>query len=585
MRSVNGFDVVKKQPVNDDIYAKIEEVFKLPKILVEILSNRVASTDELDKFLKPKMKHNMPDPATLPDIKDGLLLIESALKNKLKVCVFGDYDVDGSCSVGLLVKYLRLIGIECSFYIPDRIKEGYGPNVDAISKICAEGVRLIIMVDCGTLALEPIKVAKKNGVNVIVLDHHKSDSILPDCVLINPHRIDYIDSASSDLRHLCAAGLVFLFIVYLHSNFGKDINDKVDLFDFLPLTALATVCDVMPLVGFNRAIVSTGLDIINKQIKEDPKKCRLHYLIPQDKIDDVVSAYHFGYIFGPMINAGGRIGRSDLGSRFLLSTNVAEIKELSQTLAMLNTERIEIEQNILNSIKAKNIDERVIRDGFIFEYDISWHEGVIGIIASRVKDAYHRPAIIGSWSGDIIKCSARSCLDIDIGDVILRALEKGLLIKGGGHKMAGGFSLYKDKVDEFVEFLQNDITSRSHKSYEKKRIQYDAELDGSLIDTDLCDSISKLEPFGMGNSRPVLLIRNLTVILTKIIKDRHISVLLKASNGLSYWAMIFNCMDQEIAMFVLSSQFKDIDILGTMEKSTYKNVTSVKIIIQDIVKK
>ena len=427
----------------------LKENYFLDEITARLLSIRNIDKKYVNLYLKPSIKNLVPNPNCLKDMEKTSLRILKAIDRKEKIGIFGDYDVDGASSTALLGNYFKLIKQDFEIYIPDRQSEGYGPSIKSFQKLINQKVSLIITVDCGTMSFEAIDFANSKNIDVIVLDHHQSEINLPKAFsIINPNRID----DSSNLNYLCAAGICFMTLISLNtllrkSNwFRKKKIKEPDLINFLDLVSLGTICDVVPLIGLNRAIVKQGLKIINLK-----KNLGLKTLIDICKIESKTSTYHLGYIIGPRINAGGRVGKCSHGAKLLLNNNPKESFQIANELEKFNSERKKLEKDLLNV--ALNTVNKNINDPVLVLYGHDWHEGVIGIIASRIKDKFNKPTIIISLNNKIGKASARSIVGFDIGEVILSALQNKILIKGGGHKMAGGFSIEANKIEMFKEFI------------------------------------------------------------------------------------------------------------------------------------
>jgi len=372
-----------------------------------------------------------------------------AISRKEKIGIFGDYDVDGASSTALLGNYFSHLNLDYEIYIPDRKKEGYGPSIKSFEELISKNVKIIFTVDCGTLSFEAINYAKKNNIDVIVLDHHQSEVKLPNAYsIVNPNRLD----DKSNLQYLCAAGVAFMFLVSLNRslrsiNWFKDNNfNEPNLINYLDLVSLGTVCDVVPLKGLNRAIVKQGLKIIKLK-----RNLGIKTLLDICKIESKPSIYHLGFMLGPRINAGGRVGKCSHGANLLLNKDPKNSFKLASELDQYNKERQMLEKDLLQKIlnQAKNY----LKDPVLILSGSNWHEGVIGIVASRLKDKFNKPVVIISLEGNIGKASARSIVGFDIGSVIIAATQEIYLLKGGGHKMAGGFSIKVENIERFKSFV------------------------------------------------------------------------------------------------------------------------------------
>ena len=509
--------------------------------------------------------------------KTAKRILQSINKGE-KIGIFGDYDVDGASSTALLGNFFKLIKQDFEIYIPDRQTEGYGPTIKSFQKLLDKKVSLIITVDCGTMSFEAIDFANRNNVDVIVLDHHQSEINLPKAFsIINPNRTD----DKSNLNYLCAAGVCFMTLISINSLlrelnwFVQNKIEEPNLLNFLDLVSLGTICDVVPLIGLNRAIVKQGLKIINLK-----KNLGLKTLIEICKIENKTSTYHLGYIIGPRINAGGRVGKCSHGAKLLLNNNPKESFQIALELEKFNSERKKLEKNLLNvalnSIK-KNIDDPVI----VLQGN-NWHEGIIGIIASRLKDKFNKPTIIISTKDKIGKASARSIIGFDIGSVILAALQNKLLIRGGGHKMAGGFSILEDKIDEFKEFIIKKYNKNIDQSLKKNCLYLDSSISVSAINLNFYEKIDKLSPFGSGNPEPKFLLEKMRVLKSSVVGEKHIKSILLTKEGSSVKTISFNSFDTDVGQFLLNNKTNTFDIAGKLSLNEWKGEKNVEFIIDDI---
>ena len=425
------------KPANQQSIESLCQKKNLDHLFSKILTSKGISESNYDNYIDPKIKNFLPNPFIFKDMEEAIRKIYFHIIRKNKITLYGDYDVDGASACAILSKYLKNLGVCHDIYIPDRVKDGYGPNIKAFEKIINNQSKLIIMLDCGTQSFDSIAYANQKEVDTIVIDHHKSIEIIPKAhAVINPNRFDE-DSAYG---YLCAAGLVFIFLVALNRHL---INEKYftknnliipDLLDFLDIVMLGTVCDVVPLIELNRAFVKQGLKIMSKR-----KNLGLKTLSDMSEISYMPTSKDIGFKIGPKINAGGRIGQSDLGVNLLLSSEPEKAYLISKQLHDLNLKRRDIENKVLLDAIDKADKEK--KNNIIVLHSNDWHEGIIGIIASRIVDLYNKPCIVISAQKDIAKGSARSVQGFDIGLAIIKAKQKNLIIKGGGHAMAGGFSI------------------------------------------------------------------------------------------------------------------------------------------------
>ena len=442
--SVSGKNWLFKEFDTSDI-TKFSENYSLTEIVAKLLSIRKKNIDNISLFLNPKIKNLLPNPLHCKDMKNAIERVYSGIIKRETVGIFGDYDVDGASSTALLTRYFLSINQKVQTYIPDRQKEGYGPNIGGFNILINQGAKIIFTVDCGTLAFEPIKIAQSSNVDVIVLDHHQSDIKLPKaCAIINPNRYD----DTSGLNYLCAAGVCFIFLVGLNKklrdlNWFKENNIiEPNILNFLDLVSLGTVCDVVPLIGLNRAIVKQGLKIIKQR-----SNLGLKTLYDLCEIESQPTTYDLGFKLGPRINAGGRVGKSSHGAELLISNDPQKTYKIAIDLDKSNKERQSIE--LILSEQVNSEVKKYLNHPVLVMSGNHWHEGIIGIVASRIKEKYNKPTILISLNEKKGKGSARSIAGFDIGSKIIKAVQSGILEKGGGHKMAGGFTLKEEKIPVF----------------------------------------------------------------------------------------------------------------------------------------
>ena len=575
--SISGKKWIYKK-FNTDYINFLKENYFLDEITAKLLSIRNIDKKYIKSFLEPSIKNLIPNPNTLKDMEKTTNRIYKAIKEKEKIGIFGDYDVDGASSTALLGKFFKMINQNFDIYIPDRKTEGYGPTIKSFRKLLEKNVKLIITVDCGTLSFDAIEFANTKDVDVIVLDHHQSEIKLPKAYsIINPNRID----DDSNLNYLCAAGVSFMTLVSINallrkSNWYLDNNiQEPNLLDYLDLVSLGTICDVVPLVGLNRAIVKQGLKIINKK-----KNIGLKTLIDLCKIESKASTYHLGYVIGPRINAGGRVGKCSHGANLLLNSNPKESFQLALELEKFNSERKKLEKDLLNLVLntiSKNINDPV----FVLQGN-NWHEGVIGIIASRIKDKFNKPTIIISLNDEIGKASARSIPGFDIGTIILSALQNKLLLKGGGHKMAGGFSIKKDKIKAFKDFIIKRFKTKDNKDLNKNCLYLDSSISASAVNLNFYEKIEKLSPFGSGNPEPKFLIENVKVVKSLVVGEIHIKSILLTQDGSTIKTISFNSFQNDLGQFLLNNKTNTFNIVGKLSLNEWKGEKNVEFIIDDI---
>ena len=577
LMSVVGKNWIQKEFDLDEIKF-IKENFFLDEIVAKLLSIRKIKKEEINFFLNPSIKNSLPNPYSLNDMQKAIDRTISCIVSNEKVGIFGDYDVDGATSTAILGNYFRALNLPYEIYIPDRQKEGFGPNEKGFDYLIENGSKLIFTVDCGTLSYLPIEHANTKKIDVIVIDHHQSEINLPKAhSIVNPNRFD----DRSDLNYLCAAGVCFMFLVALNKRLrennwfiNKSINEP-DLLNFLDLVSLGTICDVVPLVDLNRAFVNQGLKVVNQK-----KNLGLKTLIEISEIENNLTTYHLGYVLGPRINAGGRVGKSTHGAKLLLNNDSKDAFKISSELNNYNKERQLLEKELLKDIIDK--DYGLTDEPVIVLYGENWHEGIIGIIAARIKEKYNKPTFIISTKSGLGKGSARSIYGFDIGTAVIAAVQNKILIRGGGHKMAAGFTLDTDKIIEFKNFLIRKFKSININLESKKNIFYDTEISPSAINIDFYEKINVLSPFGSGNPEPKFIIKNVRPVNSKIVGEKHIKSIFEGSDSSTFKTITFNCVDNELGSYLLKKNIKNFNILGKLSLNEWRGQKNVEFIIDDI---
>ncbi len=569
----------------------LQQKCQISEVLASLLYLRGINHQQVANFLDPKLKNILPNPNELHGINIACQNVYEALLGKKKITIFADYDVDGATSSAILVLFFRALNLEVEVYIPDRILEGYGPNVNALLQLKNNGTDLVIMVDCGTVAFAPLLAAKEAGLDIIVIDHHLGVLEKPPAIaIINPNSLGETFSH----KNLCAAGVVFLFLVALnqqlrqHNFFTQHNIAEPNLFNLLDLVALGTVCDVMPLVDLNRAFVKIGLQVLaNRQ------NLGLKILCDLAKLNQKPSVYSLGFVIGPRINAGGRVGNANLGSKLLTCQNEHEAQQISVLLNNFNEQRKNLENQILQEAISQLENKKAgfsHLDNIIFAVGNDWHQGVIGIIASRLKDLYHKPvAVITIIDQHKAKASCRSVAGVDFGKAILEAKINSLLLEGGGHAMAGGFSVEPNKINDLHLFFCKNLEKSLQNSLNSKIYQHDFALDWSMMNLNLLQEINKLEPFGLGNSQPIFLLKNIYKITAKKVgaKQEHISctVASKTPLGLKNQAnaIAFRSADNALGDFLLNSKNNNFSAIGCVNINYWFNVAKIQLTIEDII--
>ncbi len=556
----------------------LKDNFNLTEIVSRLIAIRKIKIDEVNLFLNPKIKNSLPNPFILKDMEKTVDRTIKAITNREKIGIFGDYDVDGASSTAVLANYFNIIDQKVEIYIPDRKTEGYGPNKQAFDKLISNGSKLIFTVDCGTLSFEPIEFCQKKNTDVLVLDHHQSEIKLPKAFsIVNPNRYD----DNSNLKYLCAAGVCFMFLVALNKKlretkwFQNKSIEEPDLISYLDLVSLATVCDVVPLIGLNRAIVSQGLEILKKKSNQGLKTLKNIC-----GIDTHLNTYHLGYILGPRINAGGRVGKCSHGANLLLSKDSKEIFKIATELESYNKERKFIENDLLKKIESKI--EINSKEPVIVLAGHNWHGGIIGIIASRLKEKYNKPTIIISVEKGIGRASARSIFGFDIGSLIIKAVQNNILTKGGGHKMAGGFSIEENKIQDFKDFIIKNFLKIEKTLVKTNTLFFDSKISPSALNEEFFSEINSLSPFGSGNPEPRFVIEDLELLKSSIVGEKHIKSLLTAKDGSVVKSVTFNAIKTDLESYLLSKNRNKINIFGKLSLNEWKGQKNVEFIIDDI---
>ncbi|WP_281708235.1 single-stranded-DNA-specific exonuclease RecJ [Phaeobacter italicus] len=548
----------------------MEQQIGLPPAVCQVLARRGVPAHEAQGFLTPQLKELLPDPRRMKDMEIAAARFLQAVEQRQRIAVFADYDVDGGSSAALLLVWLQQAGLGATLYVPDRIDEGYGPNDEAMAAL-ARDHDLIVCVDCGTLSHGPIAAAK--GADVIVLDHHLGGETLPDCVaVVNPNRQD----EDGDLGYFCAAGVVFLMLVEVRRQMrDKGLGTGPDLMALLDLVALATVADVAPLVDANRALVRQGLKVMAAR-----QRPGLVALADVSRMDSAPSTYHLGFLLGPRVNAGGRIGKADLGARLLATTNPAEAEAIAARLDELNTERREIE----NAVRAAALEQAEAR-GFdaplVWAAGEGWHPGVVGIVASRLKEATGRPAVVIGLDGDEGKGSGRSVSGIDLGASIQRVAAEGLFVKGGGHKMAAGLTVSRDKLEPAMERLAELLAKQGAGDLGPADLKLDGMLMPGAATVPLIEQIDQAGPFGAGAPAPRYGFPDLQVRFAKRIGESHLK--LSLSDGLSSGidAICFGAFDTALGPRLLDHGGARFHFAGRLEINTWGGRQSVQLRLED----
>jgi single-stranded-DNA-specific exonuclease len=560
----------------------IAQRHELPELLARILAGRNIEPDAVETFLDPTVKRTMPDPLVLTAMKEAAERIADAVTRNENVAIFGDYDVDGATSAALLARFLRQGGIDPIIHIPDRLFEGYGPNVEAVRALAERCTTLLVCVDCGTTSIEPLNEAKKLGVDVVVIDHHQADEELPPAVaIVNPNRRDDL----SGLGHLAAVGLTFMTVVAVNRvlrqrGFWTGERPEPDLLAFLDDVALGTVADVVPLVGLNRAFVAKGLIALRGRERAGPVS-----LMDVARLSGPPEAWHLGFLLGPRINAGGRIGRADLGVRLLLESDPVEAAKIAAELDRLNQERQAIEQATLAQAEAEAAAALGTEEkgAVVVTAAEGWHPGVVGLVAARLKEKFARPAFaIALEPGGVGTGSGRSIAGVDIGRAVRRAATEGLLVKGGGHAMAAGVTLRKGALASFRAFLEVTLGADVEAARRASGLTIDGAVTAAAANAELVAMIGRAGPFGSGNPEPVIALPAHTVTYAEEVGQAHVRARLKSADGSAVNAIAFRAAGQKLGMALRNSRGRQVHAAGSFALDRWQGEERVQFRLTDI---
>ena len=562
--------------------ARVAQAYEVPPYIAQILAGRHIAYDDVSAFLQPKIKDLMPDPYVLKDMEKAAKRTAEAVINGEKIAVIGDYDVDGATSTAELRRFFRAVGIEPIVHIPSR-EEGYGPSDLAFAEFKPSGAKLVITIDCGTTAFEPLNKATQDGFEIIVLDHHEAEAVLPEVyAVINPKRLDETNPYQY-LEYMSAVGVGFMFLVAVNrllrqQGFYKT-HSEPPLMNWLDLVALGTVCDVVPLLGLNRAYVKQGLKVMASQ-----QNLGLKNLMRIAKMETAPRAYHLGFVLGPRINACGRVGDANLGSRLLSTEDENEAKELAIKFDSFNGERKEIENFVLLEA-IEQVEKEAQEYPMAFAYGDNWHQGVIGIVAGKLRERYNMPAFVMSIEPDEVKGSARSVDGLDLGMLIISAKEHGVIKGGGGHTMAAGFSLTTEQIPEFKKFVGEYVLKHLGQDKIVPILNIDCAVSLSAVNVGFAANLAMLEPFGTGNPEPQILLQNVQIIKPAIIGSGHVRCLLTSPSRAIISAIAFRSADNEIGQALLNNHGDVYDVVGYIKLDEWQGRQKVQMIINDIMRK
>jgi len=548
----------------------------LPPLLARLLAARGIAPDGVETLLNPTLRALLPEPLSLKDMNRAVERVRRAIVQDEPIAVFGDYDVDGSASAALMSDFLAAIGRKPRIYIPDRMTEGYGPNVAAFLKLKEEGARVIVTVDCGAAATAALEAARGAGVDVIVLDHHAIEAVPPAYAQVNPNQ----PGDTSGLGHLSAAGVTFLFLVALNRAlrdagwYAASGVAEPDLRDSLDLVALATVCDVVPLVGVNRAFVRAGLAKLSALGRP-----AMRALSSAGAIAPPFTTYHLGYVLGPRINAGGRVGKCSLGVELLTERDAARADEMAALLDLHNRERQALEKLILEEATA--LAQAQADAPFVLVHGEGWHSGVVGIVAGRLKDRFNKPALVAGFEGGMGRGSARSVAGVDIGALVRGAHAAGLLHSGGGHAMAAGFSLDAAKIGAFRSFLLEQFASHGEALDLAGELELDLAISPSGATPAFVEEVARLGPFGAGNPEPLLVAADVRLAYADTVGRDHVRMRLVGGDGARLDAIAFRSVGQPLGNGLFQARGGRIHAAGRLRIDEWNGRVRLQFVVED----
>ena len=555
----------------------IAQRHSLPDAVARLLAARGVLIDDVGDFLEPTLRRFLPDPSHLKDMDAAIARLADAVARGEKIAVYGDYDVDGATSSALLLRFFRSIGADIVAYIPDRIVEGYGPNAAALLKLKQQGVAVTVTVDCGITAFAPLDTAADAGLDMIVIDHHVAEPRLPRAVaVVDPNRLD----ETSPHRQMAAVGVAFLLIVGVNralrlAGHYTANRPEPDLRQWLDLVALGTVCDVVPLTGINRAFVRQGLRVMRER-----KNAGLVALGDVARINEAPGTFHAGFLLGPRVNAGGRVGQADMGTRLLSTDDPHEAGALALRLDQFNTERRAIEQAVLDAALAR-IGEPAVLPPAIVVMDDGWHPGVIGIVASRLVERFHRPVFVIGFDGEVGKGSGRSVRGVDLGSIVIAARQSGLLMNGGGHAMAAGLTVARGMAEAFAAFMIERVAAQASNGTLEASLSLDGALAAGGLTMDFLNTLERCAPFGVGNPEPRFALPSMVVSWSQPVGENHVRCHLTSSDGARVNAIAFRAGGRPLGEALTQAGGAPMHIAGVARVNRWNGREDVQFQIED----
>jgi single-stranded-DNA-specific exonuclease len=556
----------------EDIEA-VRQSSGLDIVRATLLAGRGIKGEQADAYLRPTLKNDLPDPSSLTDMDRAASLILDGIEAGKRITLFADYDVDGGTSAAQLIRWGRGLHYDFDLHVPDRIRDGYGPSRKAFERLKQSGTDLVVTLDCGAAAHDALRGAAEIDLPVIVIDHHLMDGLPPALAIVNPNRPD----DESGLGHLAAAGVTFMLVVALNREAkARGLRPALDIRELLGLTSLGTVCDVVPMTGLNRTLVRQGLSVMNAQ-----RLAGLNALSAVANAKPPFSPYHAGFVLGPRINAGGRIGRSEMGAELLATDDVSQATAHAHELDRLNRERRDIQDEMLRAATAQ-AEEQAHRAVIIVSMR-GWHPGVIGIVAGRLKDRFHRPSIvIGIDEDGVGKGSGRSIPGVNLGDAFTQATKSGLIDAGGGHAMAGGLTIQADRIEAFSDWIEDALTDAVSAARENPTAKVDLTMMPGALSLSLLDIIDSVGPYGPRNPKPVFVLSDVTIRYASRLKGGHVRFSASGRDANSVSGILFRADETPLGEGLMNAGDRSVHLLGQVRRNDYQGRQSVDFHLSDM---
>ena len=564
-------------PDAERIALTIAQRHGVPDLVARVMAARGIALGDVERFLNPTLREELPDPSSLKGMGEAVGRLSRAITGGETIGLFADYDVDGATSAALLGRFITAAGGKTVLHVPDRVLEGYGPNAEALASLRDRGAGVVVTLDCGIVAFDVLEQTAEAGLDVVVVDHHMAEPALPRAIaVVNPNRVD----ESGALGHLAAVGVTFLVVIALNrdlreAGWYRDRREP-DLMSWLDLVALGTVCDVVALEGLNRAFVAQGLKVMARR-----GNTGLRALASVAKIEQKPEAYHLGFVFGPRVNAAGRVGEADLGARLLATEDESEAARIAQALDVHNNDRKEIEAQVQAEaiVQAEQMDSAapvlvVGGDG--------WHPGVIGIVAGRLRERFNRPTCVVAFDGPTGKGSGRSVKGLALGPAVIAAHQSGLLVGGGGHAMAAGFTIERDKLGAFRDFLLARFAAELAGEPLVASVSLDGVLAPAGAKRQVFDALARLGPFGSGNPEPHFAIASAKIVRADVVGQNHVRCILTGADGGKLKGIAFRAMDSDLGPALLNHGGRALHVAGQLRADDWQGREDVQLFIEDV---